>query len=87
VIEWLARRGIVAGAYPPDECVWSQGGTLLKTMAAKPDGKLLVRIYDSKDWMSSRDIYDRQAFEVPVSGVRTRRKGGPWTEAAPVEWP
>jgi len=30
VIEWLARRGIVAGAYPPDECVWSQGGTLLK---------------------------------------------------------
>lgn len=86
VTEWLARRGIIIGAYPPDECVWSQGATLLKTVAARPDGKLLVRIYDSRDWMDA-GYSDRSAFEVPVSSVRTRQRGGPWTTTPPIDYP
>jgi hypothetical protein len=57
VTEWLARRGIRIGSYPPDECVYSNGATLLKVVAAR-ETDLLVRIYDSQRlrWPGCRSL-------------------------------
>ena len=65
VQEWLARRGIVIGLLPPEECAFTPQGVFVKVLAATPT-KTWIRYYDSQ-----RE-FDGLHVLVPSSHLRAR---------------
>lgn len=86
VTEWLERRGIIIGQWPPDELCFTAGGTFVKVERVIKNGhgyEALARVADSQDWLYSWE--PPTILRLPASSLYPRRRMTPWAKVEPVE--